>query len=336
MLKAPLTFTLGKGGVGKTTVSSALAFNHRRHRPKADVLICSTDPAPSLDDIFRQPVGDKPAAVVRDKKFLAAEFDALAEYSRWSARMRRQLENAFSTETSGGVHVDLSFERQVFSALLDIVPPGVDELFAVLRILDMLTSAHHNARIVIDMAPTGHALELLRMPERMLVWSRLLLKMLAAHRTLPLAQDIAVEIATVSQRVRELAAMLKDSEQAQIVVVLLPEPLPDRETTRLISDLAVLKAPPPAIFINRMFLEEHSACRHCEVARTWQTATLAGLPQRLGARGPLYVVPEQHAEPAGRAGLQSLTRKLWQLEPVRVREPKRVRSLARKGARRSQ
>ncbi len=32
---------------------------------------------------------------------------------------------------------------------------------------------------IVDLAPTGHALELLRMPDRMLLWSRLLLRALA-------------------------------------------------------------------------------------------------------------------------------------------------------------
>jgi len=57
-------------------------------------------------------------------------------------------------------------------------------LFATLRILELVRAEE---RVVIDMAPTGHALELLRTPERLLMWTSLLLKTLAAHRTLPLA-----------------------------------------------------------------------------------------------------------------------------------------------------
>ena len=73
---------------------------------------------------------------------------------------------------------------------MEVVPPGVDEVFAIFRIMELLRVAGESAGPqhrpgLIDMAPTGHALELLRMPERMLLWSRLLLKSLAAHRTLP-------------------------------------------------------------------------------------------------------------------------------------------------------
>src|SRR5579864_8045446 len=93
----------------------------------------------------------------------------------------------------GGVHVELSFEHEMISALLDIVPPGVDEIFAVFKLLDFIEAK--KLTLVIDMAPTGHALELLRTPERLVVWARLLLKSLASHRKLALAREAAVKIA---------------------------------------------------------------------------------------------------------------------------------------------
>jgi len=72
------------------------------------------------------------------------------------------------------------------------------------------------------MAPTGHALELLACPSAFCTGRGCYLKSLAAHRTLPLARDVAVEIATVSQRVRELATMLRDRKRSQVWPVMLP------------------------------------------------------------------------------------------------------------------
>ena len=307
-LDTRLTLVLGKGGVGKTTVSASLGFHSRVARPKQPVTICSVDPAPSLDDIFQQPVTNQPRPVLGDQRFTAAEMDSAAEFAAWVRVVKAKIDEALSGEHSG-VHVELSFERRLFTALLDIVPPGVDEVFAVFRILDLLAAGKE--RVVIDMAPTGHALDLLRMPERMQLWARLLLKTLAAHRTLALAQDVAVEIAAFGQRVRELAALLQDSQRAQVWTVMLPEPLPDRETDRLRKELAGLKIAPGPLLVNRFLLAaDVGNCRRCRRARQWQLATLA----RLQARGqPIYVLKNFAAEMAGKPGLARLTAKVWQL-----------------------
>jgi len=309
-LRTPLSFSIGKGGVGKTTVSAALAFHQRAERKKNPVVICSTDPAPSLDDIFQADVGDRPRPVLGDPKFLASELDSVAEYRRWSAGIQHKLNDAMTGNVKG-IHVDLSFDRRVISALLEIVPPGVDELFAIFRIMDMLDAPGQS--VVIDMAPTGHALELLRMPERILHWSRLLLKSLAAHRTLPLARDTAVEIATISQRVRDLAKMLHDGKRTQIWPVMLAEPLPDRETARLLDAIRELSAKTPALFVNRVvFAEDARGCKRCTTARTWQQETLRKIARRM-SRERIYVIRNRPDEIAGRKALKEFTDELWQL-----------------------
>lgn len=324
-LSTPLSLTVGKGGVGKTTISAALACQQRKLAPKIQITVCSTDPAPSLDDVFRQPVGDRAASVLGDPGLQAAEIDSVSEFKQWADAMKEKVARAFSSEQRG-VHLDLSLERRLFAALLDIVPPGVDEIFAIFRIMDLLNpgedlnSGAPNARrvgnaaqrVIIDMAPTGHALELLRMPERILLWSRLLLKSLAAHRTLPLAQDVAVEIAELSQRVRQLAARLKDKKESALVAVMLAEPLPDRETQRLLHELGEMGANVAALVVNRvLFKQDMANCLRCQRARRWQLAMLAGLRKR-SSLAKILVVRNHPREIAGRAALQSL--RLWQLE----------------------
>ena len=307
-LETPLTLTLGKGGVGKTTISAALGSQARATEPRVPVTICSTDPAPSLDDIFEKKVDDGGVSVLGDARFRAMELDAVGGFREWAARMKRQLDNALSTEVQG-VHVDMTLDREIFAALLDIVPPGVDELFAVFRILDLVDAK--KGKVIIDMAPTGHALDLLRMPDRMLLWSRLLLKSLASHRTLPLAREIAVEVATIGQRVRELAQMLRDAKRVRLWVVMLAEPLPDRETGRLLAALQELEVAPAGLFVNRViFPEDAAGCRRLERARAWQRATLARL--RVGSE-ELFVVRDFGHEIHGRKSLDGFTRELWRL-----------------------
>ncbi len=307
-LRVPLSLTLGKGGVGKTTISAALAAYERAVHPRRSVMICSTDPAPSLDDVFQAPVDDEPAAVLGDAGLLALEMDSVREFRNWSEALRQRTEQAFGSE-AGGVHVDLSFDRKIIAALLDIVPPGVDEIFAIFRILDLLSEQR---TLVIDMAPTGHALELLRMPERLAQWSRLLLKCLAPHRRLPFAQDAAVEVAGVGQRVRELLSFLRDARHTCAWVVMLAEPLPDRETGRLLRQLREVGIHTAPVFVNRViFPDQAGSCARCRRAHAWQMATLAGIRRRLGRE--VYVVREFDREIAGARALKAFTRELWRL-----------------------
>jgi arsenite-transporting ATPase len=308
-LSTPLSLTVGKGGVGKTTISAALAFHHRSaHR--APVTVCSTDPAPSLDDVFQQEVANDVVSVLGDGGLRAVELDSVAEFTRWSEGVKRKLEGALMSDVRG-LHVDFSFDRQVITALLDVVPPGVDEIFAIFRILDLLSV--HKGKLVIDMAPTGHALELLRMPQRMQLWTRLLLKSLAAHRTLPLAQDVAVEIAGVGQRFRVLEQKLEDPRQSRLWPVMLAETLPDRETGRLlqqIDDIGLHAAP---VIVNRViFSEDTGTCQRCRRAHAWQMATLGMLRRRMRSQ-KIFVVRDFGREIYGKRALKQFTTQLWQL-----------------------
>jgi arsenite/tail-anchored protein-transporting ATPase len=307
-LDTPLTLTLGKGGVGKTTISAALAFHHRRSAKNDAVTVCSVDPAPSLDDIFQAAIGSEPRPVLRDRKLHAVELDAMADFRQWTESLRERLNQAFTGEQRG-LHIDVSLDRRFLLALLDIVPPGVDEIFAIFRILELLAGG---GRVVIDMAPTGHALELLRTPDRLLAWARLLLKTLAQHRELPFAQDAAVEVASVSQNVRALAAILRDPNRSQVMAVTLPEPLPDYETRRLLHALEELETPLRAVFINRV-LTDASRCARCRLTMQWQNASLAGLRKQLQGV-TIFVAPEQQHPVAGELALKDFTQEILRIE----------------------
>src|SRR5215469_3743379 len=313
-----LAITVGKGGVGKTTVSAAMAV-HLRTANKTQVAVCSTDPAPSLDDVFEQPVDGELRPMGDDPGMLAAEIDAPAAFHAWAAQMKEKISDVLSTK-SGGVHVDLWFERLLFEALLDVVPPGLDEVFGVLHLSTLLGpnrtrrgSEGGQFKLILDMAPTGHALELLRTPERILHWSRLLLKSLAAHRKLPFARDAGAEIAQFASNVRGLAGRLHDRSGTAAWVVMLAEPLPDRETERLIRELRALQVPIAGLIVNRLLMVRGDRCPRCRLRQTWQFASLGRLKNAAFRDTPLYALPELTRPISGRAALERLTKELRRL-----------------------
>jgi len=309
LLEKALSFTVGKGGVGKTTTTAAMAVRARVTEKELPVVVCSTDPAPSLSDVFKVEVTDSGVSIGGDRKLLAVELDAAAGFRRWSARVQQKMDRELSMQTSGGIHVDLTFEKEIFAALLDIVPPGVDEIFAIFRILELAEAG--GKRVLVDMAPTGHALELLRTPERIQLWCRLLLKSLAAHRTLALAQDAAVEVASVSQRVRRLVEVLRNPAETQVWVVMLAEPVPDRQTVRLLRTLQEIGLKAHGVFVNRV-LPRAGGCGECTRARKWQMQTLKRFARQYGGR--LHLLSEFPKEIAGVAALKQFAQQTWQIE----------------------
>jgi arsenite/tail-anchored protein-transporting ATPase len=303
-----MAFTVGKGGVGKTTISAALAVRTRAE-DRTVVNICSTDPAPSLDDVFRAEVGENLAPVFNDTGLRAAEIDAVDEYQKWASQVRRRVDEGLTNDGASGLHLDLTYDRELLNALLDVVPPGVDEIFAILRISEIV---NRGECLIIDMAPTGHAIDLLKTPDRLLSWTRMLLKTLAANRTLPLARDAGVEVATIQHRVRELAATMKNHERSGVDVVMLPELLPDRETRRLLRTLKEMGAEVRRVFINRVMMQDPGDCSRCARARRWQRYTLQKISSLM--KHDVYIVPEVPDGVAGRAALVRFTRDIWRLE----------------------
>jgi anion-transporting ArsA/GET3 family ATPase len=144
------------------------------------------------------------------------------------------------------------------------------------------------------------------------VWTRLLLKTLAAHRTLAIIRDAGLRIAELGQHVREMLAAIKDRKRTQVSVVMLAEPLSDSETGRLIKTLEEMNVQVEALFINRVNLSASAGCQRCIRARSWQMRILSEVARRY-QHLQAYVIEEFPTEIAGAKGMQTLTRQLWQV-----------------------
>ena len=108
--------------------------------------------------------------------------------------------------------------------------------------------------IVIDTAPTGHALRLLEMPDAAREWVQVLLRVLLKYRTLVRPGQLAGELVKLSKSIRALQALLHDPVAARFIVVTRAGAVPRVETGRLIGRLRRLRLAVPAIVINAMTL----------------------------------------------------------------------------------
>ena len=137
-------------------------------------------------------------------------------------------------------------------------------------------------------------------------WSRVLLKSLAAHRKLALARNAAVRIAELELRARELLQAFKRPGEVNVFAVMLPEPLPDRETERLLSELEHLGLTASALFVNRLIFPKDAAnCSRCRSAAEWQSSVLVNLTTRHSTK-EIFAIRNFMNEIAGATGLRAM------------------------------
>ncbi len=242
----------GKGGVGKTSVAAATALSCAAAGQRTIVL--STDPAHSLSDSFDMQLGPRPVEVA--PLLQAQEVQANDEMERHWTAVREWLSQLLA---------DRGLERIVAEELT--VPPGFDELFALLQIKEHHDSGEYDA-IVVDCAPTGETLRLLSFPdvakwwiEKVFPWEK---RLMTAAR--PLAKtflDLPLPSGEVYDEVeglvRNLVAMndiLRDREHTTVRLVMTPDRMVINEAMRTYTYLNLYGYVTDAVIVNRLFPEE--------------------------------------------------------------------------------
>lgn len=245
-----LLFT-GKGGVGKTTAAAATALKLAAAGRR--VLAISTDPAHSLGDSLGVHLGNKPTRVAAGLD--ALEIDAVAENDHAWEALRTYLG---SLMTQGKV-ASLAEEEVM-------VLPGLTELFSLLRILDYSDGADYDV-LVVDCAPTGETLALLRYPERMervfataLPLKRKVLKVLRKPMEtltrIPLPEDsLFDDVMGLLDRLTRLGELLRDGETTTVRLVTTPERIVVSEVRRAYTWLSMYGFTVDGVVINRVYPE---------------------------------------------------------------------------------
>ena len=258
---ANLLLFAGKGGVGKTTCAAAAAVRLARANPKRDVLLLSIDPAHSLGDVFGASLGDRPEKVAgTPANLLVREVDAAT-----TLRDRRETLEAALTEIVGAFGA--SDRGQGVTQILDLAPPGIDELLGMLSVAEMAAPNPSNGEgarrlLIVDMAPTGHALRLLEMPDLARAWIQSLMRVMLKYRSVAKADRLGAELVDLSKSIRRLQERLRDRAHTRVVVVTRAARVPRLETERLFGRLRRLKLTASTLVVNAVTLAP-GRCRRC-------------------------------------------------------------------------
>jgi arsenite-transporting ATPase len=228
-----LTIVGGKGGVGKSTTALALAIR-AADEGVGDVLLVSTDPAPSLADALgetdaRWATNDEEYTPPEVPGLVLRQMDATAAFARVRDDYQERIDALFGALVSRGV--DVQHDRAILRDLLALAPPGIDEVFALSLLGDALTERQF-VRVIVDPAPTGHLLRLLDMPAIALDWTHRLMRLMLKYRDVVGLGDTARELLDFAKRTRALDQLMHSGDAA-LIVVSLDEPVVRAETERL-------------------------------------------------------------------------------------------------------
>lgn len=239
----------GKGGVGKTSMAAATACKIAQSGKK--VLVMSTDQAHSLGDAFDIKIDKEPTGIAEN--LYAMEIDTVYESEKSWGNLKDYFKQLLTMKGGSGIEVE---ELLVF--------PGLEELFSMFKILEVYESGEYDT-IIVDCAPTGETLALLKYPERL---SEMINKVLPIKRAgvktvgpavekvmkIPMPRDnVFDDIEYLMDKMQRLQNLLLNKEVVSLRVVTTPEKIVISETKRNFTCLYLYHYNVDAIIVNHIY-----------------------------------------------------------------------------------
>lgn len=263
----------GKGGVGKSSVAAAHALKSAQDGKRT--LLMSTDMAHNLGDIFERKLGKEAENVLPNldiyeidpEYVMRNEFSFIMEYldkllsgmGRTEMGRGGQGENRINGVGEAATGSDSLQEMGML--------PGMEELFSLLKIAEIYRSGSYD-RLIVDCAPTGETLSLLKFPE-LLSWymeklfpiGKVGVKVLApvskaVFRVEMPNKNAMNDIEKMYLKLSELQELLKDRDTTCVRIVTTPEKMVVEETKRNYMYMNLYNFNVDGIYINRILPRE--------------------------------------------------------------------------------
>ena len=242
----------GKGGVGKTSIAAATACKIAGEGKR--VLIMSTDQAHSLSDSFDIKLGNEPIEV--SNNLYGMEIDTVIENENTWGSIKSYIEKLMVLKSKETIE---SEELLVF--------PGFEELLSLIKIKEIYDENKYEV-LIVDCAPTGETMSLLKFPELFKWWMEKIfpIKRKGAKFAKPIVEatikiplptdDTFDEIENLYIKLNELHSLMLNKDVVSIRIVTTPEKIVVKEAKRSFSYLHLFDYNVDAIIINKIFPEE--------------------------------------------------------------------------------
>lgn len=242
----------GKGGVGKTSAAAAHAVKSAREGRKT--LLVSADMAHNIGDILEMRIGRAPVRISENLYGLELDPDRILMENYPAAA--DAAEKLLRAGGAGAIDPVNGFPL-----------PGLENLFSLLAVAELFRSGEYD-RILVDCAPVGETLSLLKLPE-LLQWymekffpvGKTMVRLLSPvagkryHVELPDGKAMD-EIGEMHRALLRLQALLKDPEITSVRLVCVPERMAVEETKRCRMFLSLYGYRLDGVFINRVLPEQ--------------------------------------------------------------------------------
>ncbi len=232
---------LGKGGVGKTTISAATAVRSAMSGKRT--LVVSTDLAHSLADCLNRPLTSEPGEIAPN--LWAQEVNVLDEMRRSWGKLQETMSRLLRQR---GMDAVLAEELALI--------PGMDEIVSLINIYRNAQQGNFEV-VVIDAAPTGETVRLLSMPDTFQMYAGRLngLQNSLARPFLKAViptTEILEAVQVLSERVKTLRTVLTNPDISSYRPVVNPERMVIKEALRAETYLALFGYPIDAVICNRV------------------------------------------------------------------------------------
>ena len=257
-------FFTGKGGVGKTSMSCAVAVGLAEQKKK--VLLISTDPASNLHEVLETDLGSTPVPVHGVPGLDAMNINPMTAAAEYRERMVGPYRGVLPDEAVQQMEEQLSGACTVEIA-------GFNEFSKFIGDESIISRYDH---IVLDTAPTGHTLRLLNLPS---AWN----DFIAGNETGSSCLGPVSGLADQKALYEQVVAALKNPEQTLLVLVTRAEPMSLAEAARASGELSELGLTNQHLILNGVF----SSTGEDSVSRAFSGKSQAALDNMPSGLHPL-------------------------------------------------
>lgn len=222
-----------------------------------------------------------------DSNLFALEIDADRLWADFKDAFKKDIEEVFDNFLAGGA--DIKFDREVMTEMLELAPPGLDEIMALDTIMNLKEEGAFDI-FVLDTSPTGHLLRFLELPALVRDWLKAFFRLLLKYKGVVRLTGAAEKALALSKNVRRIQENLTDPERTGFVATTIPEAMGFLELERMMGALETGKIPCGNIIINKVV--PRTACGFCSARRAEQQNYIRKIysryPDRATVQAPLF------------------------------------------------